>query len=68
MHISINNVVSIELLRHSPGNDDARTVRVVSRDWRGHLFEHEFVFFGETAALAALPKSSDFFARQEAAE
>ncbi|MBW3096848.1 hypothetical protein [Pseudohoeflea coraliihabitans] len=58
--IDFHRVTKIELARESLHVSGCRAVLVTWTDWRGNEQTAELTFFGNTEALAPLPRSEDF--------
>lgn len=58
--ISFHHVDKIELSTVFASNGNCRTVRIMTHNHLGQEYETELTFYGNTAALDALPKADDF--------
>lgn len=57
--ITAHRVKSVTLCREQMNNNNARTIRITSDDWRGEQY-FEITLFGNTDDVAVLPKSGNF--------
>lgn len=68
MRLIMSDVTKIELANEFPSNDGCRTVRITTKTLRGDIEEHEVSFFGQTEALAGLPRTATYFNSDDEAE
>lgn len=62
MELIQHNVTKVELSRTYVENSGSRTIRITANDLTGNEMVQEITLYGDTEALDALPRSSDFIA------